>query len=256
MSTAVLRRHISERRQEGKFFEHVTITSGRFSNSTFEGCDIRGVDLIGCSISDSSLNNCKLMWSDVGLLQHPFDDTFYDSSARDCEMKQCKLTNVDIRRSQIADPTRDYSSPMISQCRIQTSQVESEEIENSFLTNCKVITYAVFGSALHECELQMKADQGQTPQRLAIQKSPLASGKFVPEIRIIIFAYALRDTWSEHRAKVPSLIVALRADPQLYNEALDIFCSLHTFNLSRRNWRSRMLMGATAFHSIRPMILE
>jgi len=250
--------------QERQFFEHLTITSGKFSDTNFEGCQIRNVKLSGCSVSDGSLDHCKLLCSEVGRLQYTFDDKLYNSWARDCEITECKLTNVDILRSRIVIPNWESftTTPplgMLSQCRIQTSHVEADDVKACLLTKCQVITYDAHRSTFKDCEVELRSPGSNGKRSLRefiIKKTPLAFQNFPPEIRIIIFANELHDAWSGDRLKVPALIAALRAHSQLHKEALAIFCSFHTFNLSSRNWRSRKHMGAPAFQSIRHITLE
>jgi uncharacterized protein YjbI with pentapeptide repeats len=244
----------AQKRENQRLFQDITITSGEYIDSTFRRCTLRGAMFKDCFISDSSLDDCKVTSSEIGITQgyELFDDKFYDSSAQDCEIRLCKLTNVEIHRSQIVNRSKiNEKPPPISQCRIQTSRVESEEIRDCILNDCKLLVDVAFNVQLQDCMFE------RAPIRhargLHITRSPLAFRKFPPEIRLLIFAEALADTWW---GKTPHLITALRVDPVLYYEAMEVFISTNSFTLSPRNEKSPQLMSVKAWQNIQHMELR
>lgn len=74
---------------------------------------------------------------------------------------------------------------------------------------------------------------------------------FPPEILELIFTPLLTFT-----GKTPPLLVALRADPQLYQEALSTFRKLNTFKLHRGNKWMTGDMNPSAIQSIRALTVD
>lgn len=75
---------------------------------------------------------------------------------------------------------------------------------------------------------------------------------FPPEILELIFT-PLLEGWA---GKTPPLLIALRADQQLYQEALALFLRLNTFKLHKRNNWEVGDMKDTAMHGIRALNVE
>lgn len=77
-----------------------------------------------------------------------------------------------------------------------------------------------------------------TSQNLPTPLSDQGFRAFPPEIRDEIYHFSLEDTWGyifNKENKIPSLLKALRADQELYEEALAVFYKTNTFVLRQAN---------------------
>jgi hypothetical protein len=75
--------------------------------------------------------------------------------------------------------------------------------------------------------------------------------KFPPEVREIIFDEAI-----EWDGKTPALIVALRGDPVLYFEALEVLSKSNVFIMSKKNEETRRSMPSSVYKNIQRLWIE
>lgn len=76
---------------------------------------------------------------------------------------------------------------------------------------------------------------------------------FPPEIREMIFHFSNCLIWT---GKTPAILVALRGDPDLYHEALELFYRRNVFRLRNRNAWQTADMSLSALQTIRALIVE
>jgi len=101
-------------------------------------------------------------------------------------------------------------------------------------------------------------------------QSPNKLKRFAPEIRNVIFEYALRlpitlipkgfDATDENRAttikEVPTLLAALRAAPDLYEEALEVFYRSNRFILDIDSFRNFCRLKGKTVQLIRNLYVD
>jgi hypothetical protein len=104
-----------------------------------------------------------------------------------------------------------------------------------------------------------------------MEQSPNALRRTPPEIRSIIFEYALyspvkeyprlpgsrsdKDRVSKMR-KISGLLAALRPDPDLYGEALEVFYKVNRFILDLHSFPSFCMLGVESVKSIQQIIVD
>jgi hypothetical protein len=139
-----------------------------------------------------------------------------------------------------------HDSKILECPEIQTTQVTNSTCETSSLQNCDIDRSKLVDTQIHEC------NPTQTSmKKCTVTSSPLALRKFAPEIRRLIFAEAI--DWT---GKTPELIIALRGDPKLYQEAMDVLCRQCVFTLSPRNREGRMQMPLSVIKTIQNLSIE
>ncbi len=122
----------------------------------------------------------------------------------------------------------------------------------------------VFSEQLHKnphyihCKLSSSFQKGQAPLSCYPSMSPSNSHittlrTFPPEIREMIFNYSNVLNWT---GKTPALLVALRGDREIYNEALEICHKNNTFKLHRGNEWKTGDMAIAALRSIRTLEID
>lgn len=115
----------------------------------------------------------------------------------------------------------------LSNVTVQRSTLSNSSINNCQLFNCVIIDSKIINSRLHETRVE-----GSTLDECVTTTSPLLFRKFPPEIRNAIFKEAVGfeqrkpDHWL-----TPSLLIALRADPELYREALRSYYEVNSYFL-------------------------
>src|SRR3954447_20780508 len=56
-----------------------------------------------------------------------------------------------------------------------------------------------------------------------------------PELRLMIFHLTLKMRRKNGKQITPSLLIALRGDPQLYEETLEVFYKINAFEITKKN---------------------
>lgn len=89
--------------------------------------------------------------------------------------------------------------------------------------------------------------------QMADRLSTRAFREFAPEIREMIYSYALRpvDVHDGIESKTPALLVALRGELDLYNEALHHFYSNNETYVREGNFKKFEDLSPTTWRSIR-----
>ena len=82
--------------------------------------------------------------------------------------------------------------------------------------------------------------------------SPLAIRKFPPEIRAMIFAGCV----DNKGYKTPNLLVALRGDREMYEEAVQIFYGLNWFRVKLLTLPDFVSMSKKAIENIRKLVIS
>jgi hypothetical protein len=108
-------------------------------------------------------------------------------------------------------------------------------IENSFTNNSQLFNSTIYGTTLHRCILfDCTWDQTVKMKHCQIVDRPLSFRRFPVEIRALIFGEVVEYNSKDFRRhnvhyRMPHLIIALRGDPLLHNEALNLFYKTNEF---------------------------
>jgi hypothetical protein len=92
----------------------------------------------------------------------------------------------------------------------------------------------------------------ESPTGYAATKSPLSLRRFPPEIRHMIFC----DCVHFKDGKTPAILVALRGDPELYYEALQLFYERNYFTLKWSTVDLYRTMSVNALKNILHLNIE
>jgi hypothetical protein len=101
---------------------------------------------------------------------------------------------------------------------LHTSTITDSSLEQCEIYNCSIDNSTAEDSKLHECNWR----ELQT-HRCIVSTSPLALRRFPPEIRTLILQRCM--DYADRRT--PAIILALRGDPELYQEAIRLFYKLN-----------------------------
>jgi uncharacterized protein YjbI with pentapeptide repeats len=148
-------------------------------------------------------------------------------------IKNCVLISAHVRTSVVHDSTFDN-------CKLDRTTIHNSTFKNCRLINCVVRDSSFVDSKLHETNTANSDFLRTTNTR-----SRLAFRKFPPEVREMIFRRCLY-----FGGKTPSLLIALRGDPELYREALVLFYKLNIFRLNGSNYTAAKLMSKSAVQGI------
>jgi hypothetical protein len=97
----------------------------------------------------------------------------------------------------------------LSSCSIRDSTLHSTCSHNSSISQCQINSSKLHFSNLHSCQI--------SPETQQTSCAPLSTlRRFPPEIRTMIFAYAIKPT-----SELPPLITAFRGDKVLYYDTLE-----------------------------------
>jgi hypothetical protein len=89
-----------------------------------------------------------------------------------------------------------------------------------------------------------------------MEQSTNALRRIAPEIKTMIFEYALKMSSQPRPYSSPSLLVALRAVPDLYNEALEVFYKINTFILDVGSFTGFSRLKLEAVKLVRKVALD
>jgi hypothetical protein len=157
----------------------------------------------GCKVTD----NCDVV------------NGFY----RDTEFNECLIEESKIRRSTITDCKVTFY------VKIHTSTIKGGVFTDAYFSNCQIKSSRVRRSTLHETGFD-----DLYGQKFTFTFSPLAFRKFPPAVRSLIFTHVLAGAADERgwAGEAPALIVALRTEPELYREAMDVMYKYQPLNVS------------------------
>jgi hypothetical protein len=96
-----------------------------------------------------------------------------------------------------------------------------------YLSNCELSNCTIFNSSLVDSKLCETKIINCSMDNCAMASLPLALRRFTPEIRAMILAGCIEFK----DRKTPALIIALRGDKDLYQEAIRVFYKLNRFKL-------------------------
>jgi hypothetical protein len=174
------------------------IIGGSVTNSTFNNCTLVECKLENTKATDSRLNGCTLFYSSIS----GAGSEISASKARDSKFFGVSIKFSSICRSKILGGN-------ILKSKIQTTEVKG--ITAGFccgFLNCDIEISNLSCCSVAECKFS-----SMSTEDCDITTAPLAFRKFPPEIRAAIFK----------EAPTVQLMVALRADTELYHEAMPIF---------------------------------
>ncbi|KUJ12944.1 uncharacterized protein LY89DRAFT_197357 [Mollisia scopiformis] len=219
------------------FLESSAIRGMIFKYADFEKCKLTGVRLIGCEITDSELDGCdltdcmikksaskdsKMSRCTISENVDAINTTFTKCIVNNANMQRCKFQTSVCFESTATDTNMDS-------CRADTVVVKTSRnvtYTNSELRFCSIDGGFVTHSSLSDCELERQSGLFFRIKDCQVISHPLALRKFIPEIRDLIFEYALAGN-----GKDSSLIAALRGEPKLYHEALEVLRKTCVFRL-------------------------
>ncbi|KAE9378850.1 hypothetical protein N431DRAFT_396722 [Stipitochalara longipes BDJ] len=152
----------------------------------------------------------------------------------------CTLRHADIFGSTI-------SGSILSNVKLSNCAIDGSTLNVVRLTNSTVVSSSLVDSKLHETPIANCSMDNCT-----MTSSPLAFRKFPPEIRSMIFAGCID---FNHR-KTPVVLVALRSDKEIYEEAIQIFYKLNWFRVKLQNLSGFGSMSRKALESIQNFSLS
>ena len=123
-------------------------------------------------------------------------------------------------------------------CTMKNIQLHSCAVSGSTLNKCQLSNCVIKNSSLLDSTLHVSKIISCSLDDCSVTRAPLSFRKFPPEIRAAIFAYCLDWVSSEDTRvrKTPVLLVALRGDPELYPEAIDLFYKQNCFRVNLENF--------------------
>ena len=171
-----------------------------------------------------------------GVAVNPYSEfhgkTLFDSTFKDrCSFRDSALINCTIMNATLVNTVLDGC--VLINCDVRDCRLKESHIKSSKVVNTKFIN-----------SLRSKCDFSPTPPLSPFKRIP-------PEVRIMIILKVIM--W---KGTTPPLIAALRGDPVLYREALDVLHKTSTFRLHWKNEVPREIMGRTAFQSIRKLDIK
>ncbi|KAF8849578.1 hypothetical protein BDZ45DRAFT_680434 [Acephala macrosclerotiorum] len=112
---------------------------------------------------------------------------------------------------------------------IHCSTISDCTVDNCKLFNCTIQKSSLLTSRIHECKtISSSMSHCQTTS------SPLAFRRFPAEIREMIFQGCITNATNSHK-RTPKILIALRCDPEIYQEALRCYYKLNSFTLEQAN---------------------
>lgn len=256
------------RERSTKYWEEKSFTNKRLRNRTIHECDATEEEIVSCVATRVNGSKCDIVQSSfdkstlreaIILRSMVWNSIIRDCTIVDCEVLNCKLTNCEIVNSpppdsdqpqprrllEILDRVRpdhldlpqDDEFPYFPQyvecdfrgCEVRDIKMRWSKVNGGSTTNCSVLFCEVqdcnvdklnvnVGNYFKECTHDDRWTESQTPLPLTV---------LPVEVRKRIFS--LVTIWS---GKTPPLIVALRPEKTLYNEALGVLVRENYFHLS------------------------
>jgi hypothetical protein len=132
-------------------------------------------------------------------------------------------------------------------CKVYTSTISDSTLDSCTVFNSTFEACCAIDSKIHECKFaKLKIT------RCAVSTSPLAFRKFPPEIREMIFKGCLEVV----DRKTPILLVALRGDLELYQEAIKLFKRVTAFQLDKKMCARFKTLSDSALSNISMLEIE
>lgn len=157
-------------------------------------------------------------------------------------LRNCVLRHVKIHASTI-------SNSSMYQCTVHTSTI-SEECS---LEKCNVLNSTINGCTAIDSEIHESTFTKVKMNRCKITTSPLALRRFIPEIRAKIFEYCTSST--KVSFDTPKILIVLRGDSELYQEALRTFYKQSWFPLAFHNFSKTELISAKIAENINKLAI-
>jgi uncharacterized protein YjbI with pentapeptide repeats len=158
-------------------------------------------------------------------------------------LKNCLLRHVKIHASTI-------SNSSMYRCTVYTSTISDE----CSFENCNVLNSTINGCTAIDSNIHESTFRKVKMNRCKITTSPLALRQFTPEIRARIFGYCTpQKSWA---SKTPEVLIALRGDSELYQEALRAFYKQNWFRLNFRNFSKTELMSKKSVENINKLSIS
>jgi len=142
-------------------------------------------------------------------------DAMASSTAAKDLIEDSTLSGVTIRKTMVKNCVLRY-------VEIHTSTISTSTLEHCQLFNSTIDNGSAEDTMIHECKFR-----GLKMKRCKVTTSPLGLRWFPPEIRAMIFEYST--PWDASRAKTPKILIALRGDCELYEEAIKTFYKQNWF---------------------------
>ncbi|KAN0115289.1 hypothetical protein V8E51_004833 [Hyaloscypha variabilis] len=168
------------------------------------------------------------------------NSTINGTTIRKTKFTGCTFRHAEIFGSTIAGST--LSNVKLSNCTIDNSTLTQVHI-----TNCTVVSSSLLDSKLHETKIANCSMDNCT-----MTSSALALRKFPPEIRAMIFNGCIHFGGF----KTPAIIITLRGDKQMYEEAIQIFYKLNWFRVRLQNLEDFEAMSIKAIQGIRKLVIS
>jgi uncharacterized protein YjbI with pentapeptide repeats len=221
-------------------FWNVNASNCIILNSNIIGSRLRSCTLVNCVLNKSNVENSKVSGCKIFNSSSTYKSFIRNSQAWKCQFINCTIEQSETHRSTIQGGTAIY-------CKlIQTTKVTDALSEASKFLNCDVKD-----SNLSNCHLHQTKFTAGTLVYSLVTKSPLAFRKFPAEVRAMIFSNGVS----------LELLVALKADPELYWEAVGFLDTGLPLVISKQNREFtkailRALLEKVKKVSIRQVVLK
>jgi hypothetical protein len=162
------------------------------------------------------------------------------------KVRGCFLVDTIIKGGKVSGS--NICRGQLSYCEVQTSFFNNcVQIYYSYLNTCKIDTAGhLYYSTILDTETDSSAQN-----YCEVITTPLHLRHVPAEVRLLIFTEVF--DVAGPALKTPPLLQAVRGDPKLYGEALEVFYKLSTFRLSAHNSESRKVMPQNAIMNIQSL---
>ncbi|CZR54703.1 uncharacterized protein PAC_04587 [Phialocephala subalpina] len=133
---------------------------------------------------------------------------------------------------------------------IHCSTISECELDNCKLFNCTVQKSTLAASSLHECRTS-----SSSMEKCQMTSSPLAFRRFPPELREMIFQGRITNI-TNNRRRMPKILIALRCDPEMYQETLRCYYKLNSFTVLKSNLPKCLQVSSKALANIEKLKIK
>lgn len=127
-------------------------------------------------------------------------------------------------------------------CEIYVSKILNSSLNNCKVFNSEIESSNVFDSKLHEVQLS-----SCETSRCEISAASLALRRFPSEIRRIILGYCIEPEYGV----TPPVVAALRGEPQLYGEVLELYYKRCVVPMSPKTFKEYKKMSKRVFKEVK-----
>jgi hypothetical protein len=176
-------------------------------NCTALSCTIINSKLVNCTIRQDSHRDPFYVRNNIDPQDIPLSQSRKPSILRNCQTTGCLITkSIILRKSKV-------EGGELASCEVQNSTIGKALVCETSILSCNVNDCTLIVSKQHGCKMLRTSKSGC--------KALYTLRIFPAELREIIFEYSM-ERYGLLPNHMPSLIPALRPDPELYHKALYI----------------------------------